>query len=314
MSATARISVVLLFLVILATPVEAQTRDRGPLVLELPASTRALALGDAFQLATRDSDAIFYHPGRVARAQGLKASLQRFSANGNLTTLSAGQDWFGGGVALGLQNLTYEAPARASHDVNDILALSADEASLREAGDVAVSETVLSAGYGRTLFGLQMGVVGKYVEQRFDYRKAGSVAVDLGGATSAGPLTLGLSVQNLGPDLSFRGGDIPLPTRFILGASSDGAPVGPLDVAASTALTYRLDGDLVPSIGLEVGYWPVNGRTFVGRVGYRYRSDDYTACPLTFGAAFLGDNINLEYAYQGFEDGDPSHRFSVGWR
>jgi hypothetical protein len=67
-------------------------------------------------------------------------------------------------------------------------------------------------------------------------------------------------------------------------------------------------------VGLEVGYWPVNGRTFVGRVGYRYRSDDFTACPLTFGAAFLGDNISLEYAYQGFDDGDPSHRFSVGWR
>ncbi|MGM0669407.1 MAG: hypothetical protein ACQET1_06780 [Gemmatimonadota bacterium] len=313
-SHTRSILALLLLLGTVTAPAHAQNRDRGPLVLELPASTRALALGNAFQLDSRDSDAVFYHPGRVGRAQGLVASLQRFTANGTLTSLSAGQAWFGGGVALGLQNLTYGAPARAGHDVQDILGLPADEASLREPGDVGISETVVSAGYGKSLFGAEMGVVGKYVEQRFDSRKASTLAADLGMAASAGPVTLGLSVQNLGPDLSFGGGDIPLPTRFTLGASSDAAPVGPLDLAASTALSYRLDGDLVPSVGLEVGYWPITGRTFVGRVGYRYRSKEYTAWPLTFGGAFLGDDITLEYAYQGFEDGDPSHRFSVGWR
>ena len=63
-----------------------------------------------------------------------------------------------------------------------------------------------------------------------------------------------------------------------------------------------------------MGYWPVNGRTFVGRVGYRYRSNDFTANPFTFGGAFMGDDIILEYSYQGFETGDPSHRFGIGWR
>lgn len=304
----------LLLLAVLAGPGQAQTRDRGPLVLELPASTRALALGNAFQLASRDSDAVFYHPGRLLRAQGLVGSLQRFSAAGTLTTLSAGQAWFGGGVALGIQNLAYEAPVRRPHSVTDILGLSADEGSLRDEGEVGASETVISAGYGRSLMGLDVGVVGKCVEQRFDFRKASTVAVDLGLATSAGPLTIGLSAQNLGQDLTFAGDDIPLPARLTLGASSEAAMVGPLDVAATTALSYRLDGDLVPSMGLEVGYWPITGRTFVGRVGYRHRSDDYTAWPFTFGGAFLGDDITLEYAYQGFEEGDPSHRFSLGWR
>lgn len=304
----------LILLAILTAPLHAQDRERGPLVLELPSSTRALAMGDAFQLASRDPDAVFYHPGRVARAQGLVASLQRFTANGTLTSLSAGQDWFGGGVALGLQNLTYEAPTRGGQDLQDILALSADEASLREPGDVGVSETVVSAGFGKSLLGMEMGIVGKYVEQRFHHRKASTLAADLGLAASAGPLTVGLSVQNLGPDLSFRGGDIPLPTRFTLGASSEAAMVGPLDVAASTALSYRLDGDLVPAVGLEVGYWPIRGRTFVGRVGYRYRDSEYSAWPVTFGGAFLGDDITLEYAFQGFDEGDPAHRFSLGWR
>jgi hypothetical protein len=75
-----------------------------------------------------------------------------------------------------------------------------------------------------------------------------------------------------------------------------------------------MDGDLEPSLGLEVGYWPINGRTFVGRIGYRHRSGEYEAVPVTFGGAFYGDNIVLEYALQPFDSGDPSHRFFMGWR
>jgi len=293
------------------TTIRAQSLDRGPLLLELPASTRAMALGNAFQLAYRDSDAIFYNAGRIGRAEGLVGSVQRFSERGTHLTLSAGQSWFGGGVALGIQTLTYEATPNGPTGVLD---LPADEASLRDAGDSGIAETVISGGYGRTVLGLEMGVVGKYVEQRIDGRKASSLAADLGVAASAGPLTLGLSAQNLGPGLSFRGRDIPLPTRFTLGASSESAMVGPLDLAATTALSYRLDGDLVPSVGLEVAYWPINGRTFIGRVGYRHRPDEYSAWPVTFGGAFMGDDIILEYAFQGFDEGDPSHRFSIGWR
>jgi hypothetical protein len=284
------------------------------MVLELSASTRALALGNAFALGSRDSDALFYHPGQLSRAQGLVASLQRFSARGTFTTLSAGQSWFGGGVALGVQHLGYQIAEDAIGTVEDILDLPGDEASLRDGGELAASELVLSAGYGRPLMGAQAGVVGKLIEQRLGFRKAGTVAVDLGLALSQGPFTMGLAAQNLGPAIKMAGGEIPLPVRFTLGASSRSAPLGPLDVSASGALSYRLDGDLVPSLGLEVGYWPLTGRTFVGRVGYRHRSDELTTTPITFGGAFMGDDIVLEYAYQGYEAGSPSHSFSIGWR
>jgi hypothetical protein len=298
----------------LATPAWCQNRDRGPIVLELPASTRALALGNAFALGFGDSDAIFYHPGVLNRAEGMGASVQWFAAGGTLTSLSAGQAWFGGGVALGIQHLGYQVPGDAVGTVDGILGLPADEGSLRESGEAGASEMVISVGYGRTVSGIQVGAAGKLIDQRLGYRTASTMAVDVGIALTPGPVTVGLSAQNLGPGLAMAGGDIPLPTRFTAGASSRAAPVGPLDVSVSSAVSYRLDGDVVPSLGLEVGYWPVNGRTFVGRVGYRYRSDAYSASPVTFGGAFLGDNIILDYAYQGFDTGDPSHRVSIGWR
>lgn len=304
----------LLLFFLLSGPVQAQTRDRGPIVLEIPAGSRALALGNAFALGFGDPDAIFYHPSQLNRIQGLSANLRRFGANGTFTALSAGGSWFGGGVGLGLQQLTYEAALDPAPLAGDLLGLPADEGSLRNAGPTALSETVLSAGYGKSLLGAQVGVVGKLVEQRAGSRKAGTAAVDVGLAVSPGPVTVGVAVQNLGPGLQFAGEEIGLPTRFTLGATSRRAPVGPLDVSASSAVSYRRDGEVVPSAGLEVAYWPITGRTFVGRVGYRYLSDDFSALPFTFGAAFMGDDIVLEYAFQGYDSGDPSHSFSLGWR
>lgn len=309
-----------LFLLFPFSSVTAQDRDRGPIVLELPASTRALALGDAFQLASRDADVVFYHPGRLGRAQGISASYQRFYTKGTLASFSAGTSWFGGGVAVGLQQLSYEEDydqegSQFSLDsTQPPYGSPYDEGLLREEGGLGVSETVLSMGYGKTIMGLEAGIVGKLVERRKGSGKAGTAAVDLGVSTDSGPFTMAFSVQNLGPAMTLGGQEIDLPTRFILGASSESAQVGPLDVALTAALNYRLDADVVPGIGLEVGYWPVNGRTFVGRVGYRYRSDEFTAIPVTFGGAFYGDDLVLEYAFQGFDEGDPSHRFSIGWR
>jgi len=296
----------------------AQSRERGPIILQVPASTRALALGNSFALGFQDSDAVFYQPGLLSRAQGFAGSLQRYGSNSTLVTFSAGQSWLSGGVALGVQHLSYGAnltePLHEPIPGSDILGLSADIGSLRDKGHLGASEMVVSAGYGRTVKGIRMGLVGKLIEQRFGSQRAVTTSVDLGAMASPGPITLGLAVQNLGPDMPTRGEEIPLPLRFALGATTQRAPVGPLDLSASSAVVYNVDGDVIPSVGLEVAYWPVTGRTFVARLGFRHLPEEQTGSPLTFGGAFMGDAIMLDYAYEGFDSGSPSHRFSVGWR
>jgi hypothetical protein len=65
-----------------------------------------------------------------------------------------------------------------------------------------------------------------------------------------------------------------------------------------------------------VGYWPVRGRTFVGRLGAQVVPEGSDASPFTFGFAFWGDDLVVEWAFQPF-DGAPesgTHRFSIGWR
>ncbi|MGD2121656.1 MAG: hypothetical protein PVJ76_07920 [Gemmatimonadota bacterium] len=303
----------LLILLAWCIPLEAQSRDRGPIVLELPASTRALALGNSFALGFRDSDAVFYQPGLLNQASGFSGSIQRYGSASTLISLSAGGTWLDGGVALGVQHLSYGAATEGTLG-GGAPYLSADVGSLRTNGSTGVSELVVSAGYGRTFKGLQVGIVGKLTEQRFGPNKSATGAVDLGISTSQGPVTLGVAVQNLGPDLSFFDEEVPLPLGLGLGISTERAPVGPLDVGASGALNYRIDGDLVPSAGLEVAYWPVTGRTFIGRIGFRHLPKEQSAWPVTFGGAFMGDDIILEYAYEGFDSGSGAHRFSVGWR
>jgi hypothetical protein len=292
----------------------AQTRDRGPIILQAPASTRALALGNSFALGYQDSDAIFYQPGLLSNAQGFGGSVQRYGSSSTLTTLSAGRSWLSGGVALGIQHLSFGADAMDLLSEKNRLGLPADIGSLRENGARAVSELVVSAGYGRTLKGVRMGVLGKLIEERIGRQKSSTGALDFGVSASPGPLTLGFAVQNLGPGLTFRDEDHPLPLRYSLGASTRRAPLGPLDLAASGAVTYTVDGDVIPSMGVEVAYWPVTGRTFVGRVGFRHLPELQSGSPITFGGAFLGDDIILDYAYEGFDSGSPSHRFGIGWR
>lgn len=297
-----------------STPAVAQTRDRGPIILQTPASTRALALGNSFALGYQDSDAVFYQPGLLSRSQGFGGSFQRYGTSASLTTLSAGQSWLSGGVVLGIQHLSYGATVTELLQGKNRLGLPADIGSLRKNGALAVSELVVSAGYGRTLMGVRMGLVGKLVEERIGRQKSSTGALDFGVSASPGPLTLGFAVQNLGPGLTFRDEDHPLPVRYAFGASTRRAPVGPLDLAASGAVMYTVDGDVIPSLGIEVAYWPVTGRTFVGRIGFRHLPDDQSGTPLTFGGAFMGDDIILDYAYEGFDSGSPSHRFGIGWR
>ncbi len=304
----------LLPLALLASPLRGQTREKGPIILELPSSTRGMALGGAFALGFTDPDVVFYHPGAMDRGRGFSASVHRYGTDATLTGLSAGTDWYDGSVVVGVRHLSYGADAGSQVGPSDLLALPDDPGSLQEDGATAVSEAAVSVGYARSVLGLRAGVVGKLVEQRFGHLNAATAAVDLGVSASPGPFTVALSAQNLGRVMKMGGEEISLPARLILGATSRRAPVGPLDLALSSTVIYRMEGDVIPGGGVEVAYWPVTGRTFVARAGYRHLPDHWSNSPLTFGAAFFGDDIVLEYAYEGFDSYDPSHRFSIGWR
>ena len=282
----------------------AQTPVTPPLVLTTTASTRAMALGGAYMMNAGHADALFHHPALLTNASGFGLEVQRWAGHGSATAASAAMGWFGGGVAVGLQTL--QAGMQRAY-------VPRGQDDLFTTGEVPLSERVATVGYARTFFGVQVGVAGKLVDERLGGAHSSTVLVDAGAARQVGPLTVGLTVRDIGDDPFETDGDLG-PARVVLGAGAYGRQLGPLDVGLAGHLSYASE-ETVYGGGLELGYWPISGRTFVARIGVQNAPEGSAADPFTFGFAFWGDDLVLEWAYQGFGDLDVgTHRFGVRWR
>lgn len=270
-----------------------------PLSVRLPASTRALALGDAFVLSSREAEAVFYNPAVVDSARGIGVGMEWFRAGNSLASAAGATEWMGGGVAFGLVSLGYGAvPGRV-----------ASPSGLADDGSLAVSEQAATLAYGRGLGWARVGVAAKVVQQRVGSGHGATAAVDLGAARGVGIFTFGAAVQNLGPAID--PGSASLPTRVTLGASTSSRRLGPLDLTATAAAVHtRSEGARVGG-GVELAWWPIQGRTFVGRAGGRGGEGPEE---WTLGAAFLGDDVSLEYAYARLDGEAGAHRFGIRWR
>lgn len=284
-----------------ASPARAQ--QRAPIVLELPASTRALALGGAFVTAGGDHDAIFYNPALLASARGMGAAVQRYGSASTLGVFAAAMELAPGGLGIGVQVLDYGA---APTDPGA-------SAGLLDRGPVLASNLAATIGYARPIKGVRVGVAGKFVEQRFGEERDGAAALDIGAAANVAFVTVALAVQNLGGGLEIGGERLTLPRRVVLGAAHPSRIVGPFDLVTTAAVSALEDGTVRPALGVELAYWPVQGRTFVARAGVR-RPELEGASPVTFGGAFIGDRFSVEYAYEGLEGPGGGHRVGVRWR
>ncbi len=243
----------------LLTPPSATAQNEGnaAFVLELPANTRALGLGNAYVLSGNDPDAIFYNPALLQRATGSSFSIQRYAGAATLVSASSSINGFG----FGVQALTYAAVSA------DLLANPVGFGEIAADNPTTVAELVTSIGYGGELFGFQVGVGAKWIQQRVDGARATNLAADLGVAREISFLNVGVAIQHVGPDMTLGAIDLPLPIRLGFGLSTDVEQLGPLDVALTTALFRQHDGGIMAGGGLEVAFWPIAGRTFTGRIG-----------------------------------------------
>jgi hypothetical protein len=293
---------------LLVGPADASAQATAPLprALGLPASTRAMALGDAYMMDAGHADALFYHPALLAGAGGFGLDVQQWNGESWSSAASAAMEWFGGGVGVGLVTLQYSAPAAGA------AAVPPGQDFLFTSGPTPVSERVAVVGLARELFGIDVGVAAKLVEQRVGSARDAEGQFDVGAATELGPLTVGLTVHDLGHEpLAAAGNDEVGASRVVLGAGGYGQPVGPLDVGFSAAAAANSD-EVLFSGGIEIGYWPIRGRTFLARFGLGQVPDGSEVTPLSFGLAYWGDNLMLEWAFQPHR-GD-THRIGLRWR
>ncbi len=258
------------------------------LLLESPASVETMAYGNAPNLFSSSPALLFEAPAMLGRVSGVSAGAQRYGSAGTLASIAGAGEFQGGGFALGVQYMRY--------GLDDGFPVLRDlQSEALTDGSTGVTEFVGSVGYARTLFGVRAGAVIKYAEVSADASRDGKVAFDFGLAKDVGPVMLTVSGRNFGRNLllSFE--------------------VGPLDMFATSQVIRRRDGEYIPAGGVELSYWPVAGYTFRLRGGLQRVPHDERS-PFTFGAAFTGDDITIEYAFQSFDGEGNAHRIGLRWQ
>ena len=290
----------------------AQGGRTGAIVLELPASTRALALGGAYVAAGADDAALFYNPSQLATLEGRSASMsvQPYLEGSTLGALSAAFQLGPGTVGVGVQVLSYGS---ADEYV-------CDETTGCERGEptgrtVSANDVAASVGYGVTWRMLRIGAAAKYVRQSLADASGGVPALDVGAAIDVWRgATVGVSVQNVGPDLKTAGSSAPLPRFLRLGASLPWRGVGPFDVLGTVEVTQHREGELLPLGGAEVTWTSANGLAFSARLGALAQSDGAATSRLSFGGGVRARRFALDYAYQSFDAlAVTTHRFGLRW-
>ena len=98
----------LALLLVLPAAALAQASGFGPVVLQLPASARAIGFGNAY-VAIREPEAVFYNPAQLGVRPGVALSLARYhstaAAGAVATTYVLGPV----GLGVGVQYLDYDA-------------------------------------------------------------------------------------------------------------------------------------------------------------------------------------------------------------
>lgn len=286
---------------------EAQSRseDYGALVLEAPASVEAAAFGNAPYLLGGGADLLFYAPALIDQVSGMSAGLQRYGSEGTLATLAAKGTVGLGDFGVGVRYLRYSRGIAPGQDL---------QATAVTPEGSPVTEFAASLGYARELFGaVSAGIAVRYLELQFARGMERAVVVDLGLAREFGPTMVSLAARNVGSDPEFHGTGLRIPTQLALGISTETFEVGELDMFLTSQIARRRDGEIIPAGGVEVSYWPVQGYTFRLRGGLQRVVEDQRS-PFTFGFAFTGDDLTLEYAFQAFDVDGNAHRLGLSFR
>jgi hypothetical protein len=291
----------------------AQAPATGPLALLMPASTRAMALGNA-GVTGRDDDVLFYNPAQLINVRGgFNMSVARY---GNASTLGAVSSSFTGGplsLGWGVQTVDYSTSATGPYPF--VPAVLADR------GDAHASSLLAAVGGAMTFKGFRIGAAGKYAEDRVSGGGAAGTGIapalhgvfvgDVGVSHNLWTGIAGLSIQNIGRRAEETASHLNVPLEASLGWSAT-KQVGELDVGVATQVTAR-KGWITPGGGVEVGYSWIEGYAVTLRAGAR-RPETSAEHPFALGAAFNADRLTLEYALQFFDGGHSANRMTFRWR
>src|ERR1044071_9210601 len=183
--------------------------------LKIPVGARSLGMGQAFSALAEGADALNWNPAGIVPVPGKK------DPTGNLA-LSHQQLFFG-------NNLDYMAVAIPTSKIALGLSLArlsyanqdGRDENRNETGSFGANDMAMGAALGMKFSQLRLGSQIKFIRQSLAGEQASGMALDVGflSPTPSARLTIGGSVQNLGPAMHFLEEQDPLPLILSLGAA-----------------------------------------------------------------------------------------------
>lgn len=292
---------------VLATAVtaRAQAPAAGPLVLLLPVTARATAMGNAW-VAGRDESSVFSNPAQINPTAGFGGTFARYASGGTSAAIASATvvNWLT--LGWGVEVVDFKARTDAAYPFAP--------GDVARGGSRDAQSLVATAGGSFLVKKFRVGLGAKYAEDRVDGVPSlgtpsilkGVLLGDAGISHSLLSGTAALAVQNIGDDSR-----IALPIQTTLGWARQ-MVAQQLDLAFAAQVSER-NKWIGGGGGVEVGYGWIEGWSAALRAGLR-RPETSAQRPVSLGAGLSADHLGLDYALELFEGSRYAHHISLRWR
>ena len=275
--------------------------------LKIGVGARAAAMGEAYVALSDDATAVYWNPAGIARMSGQSTSLNHTSWPADILFDQAAYvfniKWIPGMLGVNVRALTM------SRDIVRTTYLPEGTGDTFDAGEWAYG-----LSYARALTDkFSAGFSVNYVQTGLDDVKGSSTTFDFGTLYDVGVLgaKIGMSIQNIGSDMTFIDEKVKMPVFFRVGGSFDVMQQGENRLIAAAEFTHPPDNSEKLNLGAEYGF---HDYLFL-RGGYKlnYDTQGLTAgfgvkFPLTLVKSSVA---RLDYAYQDMNFLGTTHRVSL---
>lgn len=275
--------------------------------LKIGVGARAAAMGDAYVALSDDATAVYWNPAGIARMSGQSISLNHTSWPANILFDQAAYvfniKWIPGMLGVNVRALTM------SRDIVRTTYLPEGTGDTFDAGEWAYG-----LSYARALTDkFSAGFSVNYIQTGLDDVKGSSTTFDFGTLYDVGVMgaKIGMSIQNIGSDMTFIDEKVKMPVFFRVGGSFDVMQQGENKLIAAAEFTHPPDNSEKLNVGAEYGF---HDYLFL-RGGYKlnYDTQGLTAgfgvkFPLTIVKSSVA---RLDYAYQDMNFLGTTHRVSL---